>query len=81
MSFCIALAVRELGMTIDEALLAATRGGARALHRDDLGHLAPGARADAAILAAPSPAHLIYRPGVPLISEVFVAGELVHSAN
>ena len=43
MAFCIALAVRDMRMTIEEALLAATRGGARALRRDDVGHLAPGA--------------------------------------
>ena len=63
MSFCIALAVRDMGMTVDEALAAATRGGARALRRDDVGHLAPGARADAVVLDAPSHAHLVYRPG------------------
>ncbi len=38
----IALAVREMHLTVDEALAAATRGGARALRRPDLGHLAPG---------------------------------------
>ena len=54
MSFCIALAVREMGMTVDEALQAATLGGANALRRHDLGRLTPGARADAAILDAPS---------------------------
>jgi imidazolonepropionase len=70
MPFCIALAVRDMGMTVDEALAAATAGGARALGRDDIGHLAPGARADLAILDAPSPAHLIYRPGVALVREV-----------
>ena len=75
MPFCIALAVRELGMTIDEALAAATIGGARALRRDDIGHLAPGARADAVILEAPSYTHLIYRPGVPLTAAVLRAGE------
>ena len=54
--FLIALAVREMGMTIDEAVLAATLGGARALHRDDLGRLAPGSRADAVLLAGrPTP--------------------------
>ena len=78
MSFCIALAVRDMGMTVDEALAAATRGGARALRRDDVGHLAPGARADAVVLDAPSHAHLVYRPGVPLIEATFVAGELAH---
>jgi imidazolonepropionase len=76
MAFCIALAVREMGMTIEEALLAATLGGAAALRRDDVGLLAPGARADAAILAAPSYAHLVYRPGVPLVAAAIVGGEL-----
>ena len=81
MSFCIALAVREMRLTIEEALLAATRGGAVALRRNDVGRLAPGARADAAVLAAPSYTHLIYRPGVPLISETFSAGELVYRSE
>jgi imidazolonepropionase len=74
MAFCIALAVRDLRMTPEEALLAATRGGARALRRDDIGRLGPGARADAAILDAPSYAHLVYRPGVPLVATTLVAG-------
>jgi imidazolonepropionase len=66
MPFAIALAVREMAMTPDEAVWAATAGGARALRRDDIGHLRPGARADLAVLDAPSHLHLAYRPGVPL---------------
>jgi len=62
MSFVIALAVREMAMTVDEALWAATRGGARALRRDDVGHLGVGARADVVLLDAPRAAHLAYRP-------------------
>ena len=77
MSFCIALAVRELGMTIEEAVRAATLGGATALRRTDIGRLAPGARADAVILDAPSYAHLIYRPGVPLVHSALRAGEVI----
>ncbi|MGY0018040.1 imidazolonepropionase [Streptomyces sp. cg35] len=72
--FCIALAVRDMGMTPDEALWSATAGGARALRRTDVGHLAPGARADLAFLDAPSHVHLAYRPGVPLVREVWRAG-------
>ena len=68
MSFCIALAVRDLRMTVEEAIVAATLGGARALRRDDVGHLAPGARADAIILDATTYADLVYRPGVPLVA-------------
>ena len=74
MSFCIALAVRDMGMTPAEAISAATLGGAKALRRDDIGHLAPGARADLMILGAPSYVHLVYRPGVPLVRQTLVAG-------
>jgi imidazolonepropionase len=74
MSFCIALAVREMGMTIEETVQAATLGGARALRRDDVGVLAPGARADAVVLDAASYIDFVYRPGVPLVGAVFVAG-------
>ncbi|MEU4548200.1 imidazolonepropionase [Nonomuraea dietziae] len=75
MPFCIALAVREMGMTPLEAVRAATRGGARALRRDDVGRLAPGARADVVLLDAPSYVHLAYRPGVPLVHRVWRGGE------
>ena len=74
MAFVIALAVREMGLTIDEALAAATSGGARALRRSDVGRLSPGSRADAAILDAPSYTHLAYRPGVPLVRATLIGG-------
>lgn len=70
MPFCIALAVREMGMTPTEALFAATQGGAWSLQREDVGHLRPGAKADLLILDAPSHVHLAYRPGVPLVRRV-----------
>jgi imidazolonepropionase len=74
MGFCLALAVRDMGLTMEEALQAATLGGARALRRTDMGHLAPGARADLAVLEAPSYTHLVYRPGVPLVRVAYRAG-------
>jgi imidazolonepropionase len=74
MSFCIALAVREMRMTPAEAVWAATAGGARALRREDVGVLRPGARADLTVLDAPSHLHLAYRPGVPLIRRVLHNG-------
>jgi imidazolonepropionase len=74
MAFCLALAVRDMNMTAEEALAAATLGGARALRRSDVGHLSPGARADAVILDAPSYSHLIYRPGVPLVAATVLGG-------
>lgn len=85
MSFCIALAVREMGMTIDEAVRAATAGGAAALRRGDVGVLRPGSRADLIGLAAPSYTHLVYRPGVPLVKWVIAGGtatgDVTHSRS
>lgn len=66
MPFMIALAVREMGMSAAEAVWAATAGGAQALRRNDVGVIRPGARADLAVLDAPSHRHLCYRPGVPI---------------
>lgn len=66
MPFMIALAVRDMGMTPAEAVVAATRGAARALWRDDIGRIEVGARADLTVLDAPKHEHLAYRPGVPL---------------
>ncbi|MFS0866915.1 imidazolonepropionase [Microbacterium sp. 179-B 1A2 NHS] len=74
MPLMIALAVREMGMTVGEAVWAATAGGARALRRDDVGALAPGMRADLVVLTAPSRRHLAYRPGVPLVHAVYAGG-------
>ena len=55
-------------------LVAATAGGAAALRRDDIGVVRVGARADVAVLDAPTHVHLAYRPGVPLASSLFHAG-------
>lgn len=76
MALCVALAVREMRMTPAEALWAATAGGARALRRDDVGALRPGARADLLVLDAPSYLYLAYRPGVPLARQVIHNGVL-----
>jgi imidazolonepropionase len=76
MPFVIALAVRELHLSPEEALRAATVGGARALGID-AGHLRVGAPADLVVLDAPSPAHLAYRPGVDLVDQVWRNGQRV----
>jgi imidazolonepropionase len=75
MPFVVALAVRELAMTPDEALWAATRGGSRALRRDDVGALSVGARADAVVLDLPAAAHVAYRPGSDHVRTVFRGGQ------
>lgn len=79
MSLCIALAVREMHMTPDEAVLAATLGGAKALRRTDVGHLGIGSRADLVELDAPNHLHLSYRPGVDLINRVWIGGDMAWS--
>jgi imidazolonepropionase len=66
MPFVIALAVRELRLTPEEALWAATRGAAQSLGRGDVGRIAVGTRGGVTVLNAPSHLHLSYRPGVPL---------------
>ncbi|KUJ66760.1 imidazolonepropionase [Streptomyces albus subsp. albus] len=76
MPFCVALAVRDMRMTPDEAVWSATAGGAAALRRTDVGRITPGARADLVLLDAPSHVHLAYRPGVPLVAAVWQGGSL-----
>jgi len=70
MPFCIAVAVREMGLTPSEAVWSATAGGAQALRRQDIGRIAVGRRADLVVLDAPSHLHLSYRPGVDLVARV-----------
>ena len=88
MAFCVATAVLQMGLRVEEAVAAATLGGAMALgaHEDGwrdargveqraVGTLRPGARADVHVLDAPSATHLAYRPGVPLTRAVWRAGQ------
>jgi imidazolonepropionase len=77
MPLCIALAVREMGMTPAEAVHAATATAAAALDRTEIGRLVPGSRADLMMLDAPSHVHLAYRPGVPLVAGTWVGGRPV----
>jgi len=76
MAYCVATAVLQMRMSVEEAVRAATWGGARALRRDDVGVLRVGARADVHVLDAPSVTHLAYRPGVPLTHAVWRKGVL-----
>ncbi len=77
MAYCVATAVLQMRMSVAEAVRAATWGGARALRRENVGVLRPGARADVHVLNAPSVTHLAYRPGVPLTHAVWRAGDRV----
>ncbi|CAN7174474.1 imidazolonepropionase [Microbacterium sp. LjRoot45] len=74
MQFCVATAVLQMRLTIEEAVRAATIVPARSVGRDDIGVIRVGARADLQSLAAPGISHLAYRPGVPLTDGVWRAG-------
>jgi imidazolonepropionase len=78
MPFCIAIAIREMGFTPEQALWSATMGGAKALRREDVGSLSVGQSADLVVLNAPSYLHLGYRPGVDLVSQVFKSGKSIY---
>ena len=78
MAFCMAVAVRDMGFSPEQALLAATLGGAKALRREDIGALSVGMRADFVVLNAPSYIHLSYRPGVDLVDSTWVGGKTVY---
>lgn len=78
MAFCLAVAVRDMGFSPEQALIAATVGGAKALRRGDIGALSVGMRADFVVLNAPSYIHLSYRPGVDLVDSTWMAGKSVY---
>jgi len=90
MNFCVTTAVLQQHLTLDEAIEAATTGGAKALRRHNVGEgqdpqgrpakgtLVPGAAADLHILDAENAINLAYRPGMPITWQTWVAGERVY---
>ena len=86
MNFCVGTAVLQMGLSLDEAIRAATWGGARALWRRDVrggkdrtgrpavGTLVPGAACDLHVLDTSHAIDLAYRPGMPLTHSTYVAG-------
>jgi imidazolonepropionase len=81
MNLVVALGVLLCRLTTQEAVHAATAGGAAALRRDDVGVVRVGARADLHVLDAPSHDYLAYRVGVPLTHAVYRRGVLVPPAG
>lgn len=86
MNYCVTTAVLQQHLSVDEAIHAATTGGATALRRHNVGNgldpqgrpakgtIMEGAAADLHVLDAPSAVHLAYRPGMPLSYRTFIAG-------
>jgi imidazolonepropionase len=77
MPFVVAVACSALGLSAEEALRAATRGGAAALRRPDLGHLTPGAVGDLVVLAGEHYVDVAYHPGMDRVARVVAGGEIV----
>lgn len=71
------LACQHMRLTPDQALYAATVGGAMALRRDDIGSLAVGKQCDFLVLAADNRHELPYHYGVNLVDSVVVGGRVV----
>lgn len=89
MNFCVTTAVLQQDLSLDEAIEAATLGGAKALRRQPVkggedtqgrpgrGSLVPGAAADLHVLNFTNAIELAYRPGMPATYRTYKNGELV----
>jgi imidazolonepropionase len=73
----ISLACQGMKLTPDQALYAATRGGAAALRREDVGSLEVGRRCDFLVLNTASRTELPYHFGVNLVGGVVIGGQVV----
>lgn len=73
------LAVFELGLSIEEALTAATLNAACCLDLgDEIGSIEPGKRADLVLLDAPNLLHLAYHYGINPVRAVVKGGTVAH---
>jgi imidazolonepropionase len=78
MQLVIALACTQMRMTVEEAIEAATLGGAHALGlQSSVGSLRPGKAADLALLDVPNYYHLPYLFGVNHVGRVVKGGRVV----
>jgi imidazolonepropionase len=76
------LAVYELGLSIEEALVAATLNAAACLGlAGEIGSVEEGKRADLVLLAAPNLLHLAYHYGVNPVAAVVKDGQVAHRAK
>jgi imidazolonepropionase len=79
MPFVIAVACSELRLSAEEAVRAATAGGAAALRRPELGRLTVGSAGDLVVLAGETYGDLAYHPGMDRVAAVVAGGEIVSS--
>jgi imidazolonepropionase len=79
MPMVIVLAVLQMKMTIEEALVAATLNAACSLGLgEELGSIEVGKRADLVLLDSPNVLHLVYHYGINPVAVVVKGGEVVH---
>lgn len=76
MNLVISIAVVQMGLTVEQAIRAATAGGAESLGLGDRGSIAPGMSGDLVVLDAPSPAHIAYRPATALTWATVTEGQV-----
>jgi len=82
MPMVLVLAVLQLGLTIGEALTAATLNAACSLGVGDrLGTIEVGKQADLILLDAPNYLHLAYHYGINPVAAVIKGGRVVHRAQ
>jgi imidazolonepropionase len=82
MPMVVLLAVFQLGLTIEEALAAATLNSACSLGLgSEIGSVEPGKRADLVLLAAPNLLHLVYHYGINPVAAVVKGGRVVRRAG
>ena len=77
MALVISLAVVQMGLTTQQAIWSATRGGALSLGLGDRGLIEVGSVGDLVVLDAPSPAHIPYRPATNLVWKTVKNGQVV----
>ncbi|HEY4562799.1 MAG TPA: imidazolonepropionase, partial [Thermoanaerobaculia bacterium] len=82
MPMVVLLAVLQLGLTIEEALTAATLNSACSLGLgSEVGSVEAGKRADLVLLAAPNLLHLVYHYGINPVAAVVKGGRVVRRAG
>jgi imidazolonepropionase len=82
MQLVVAMACRSGGLSVPQAIRAATHGGARALGRQDhIGSLVPGFRADLLVLDIPTHEHLAYRLGGNAVDTVVKDGRILEETS